>query len=69
MAIELERRQQEHRIQFAFSSQIATLVFDGILDSHQPHIQVVPGRAGGGSFKRKKNYIARKEFAYRMCAR
>ena len=32
-------------------------------------IQVVPGRAGGGSFKRKKNYIAKKEFAYRMCAR
>ena len=42
---------------------------------HQVHgtrfldIQVVPGRAGGGSFKRKKNYIAKKEFAYRMCAR
>ena len=33
------------------------------------YIQVVPGRAGGGSFKRKKNYIAKKEFAYRMCAR
>ena len=33
------------------------------------HIQVVPGRAGGGSFKRKKNHIAEKEFAYRMCAR
>ena len=33
------------------------------------HIQVVPGRAGGGSFKRKKNYIAKKEFANRMCAR
>ena len=32
-------------------------------------MQVVPGRAGGGSFKRKKNYIAKKEFAYRMCAR
>ena len=32
-------------------------------------IQVVPGRAGGGSFRRKKNYIAKKEFAYRMCAR
>ena len=32
-------------------------------------LQVVPGRAGGGSFKRKKNYIAKKEFAYRMCAR
>ena len=32
-------------------------------------LQVVPGRAGGGSFRRKKNYIARKEFAYRMCAR
>jgi len=31
-------------------------------------IQVVPGRAGGGSFKRKKNYIAKKEFAYRECA-
>ena len=33
------------------------------------HIQVVPGRAGGGSFRRKKKYIAKKEFAYRMCAR
>ena len=32
-------------------------------------IQVVPGRAGGGSFRRKKNYIAKKEFAYRMCDR
>ena len=32
-------------------------------------LQVVPGRAGGGSFKRKKNYIAKNEFAYRMCAR
>ena len=32
-------------------------------------IQVVPGRAGGGSFRRKKWYIARKEFAYRMRAR
>ena len=32
-------------------------------------VQVVPGRAGGGSFRRKKNYIAKKEFAYRMCAR
>ena len=32
-------------------------------------LQVVPGRAGGGSFKRKKNHIAEKEFAYRMCAR
>ena len=33
------------------------------------YIQVVPGRAGGGSFRRIKNYIAKKEFAYRMCAR
>ena len=33
------------------------------------NLQVVPGRAGGGSFRRKKNYIAKKEFAYRMCAR
>ena len=32
-------------------------------------LQVVPGRARGGSFRRKKNYIAKKEFAYRMCAR
>ena len=32
-------------------------------------VQVVPGRAGGGSFRRKKNYRAKKEFAYRMCAR
>ncbi len=33
------------------------------------NVQVVPGRAGGGSFRRKKKYIAKKEFAYRMCAR
>ena len=33
------------------------------------YIQVVPGRAGGGSFRRKKTYIAKEEFAYRMCAR
>ena len=33
------------------------------------YIQVVPGRAGGGSFRRKKWCIARKEFAYRMRAR
>ena len=33
------------------------------------NIQVVPGRAGGGSFRRKKKYIAKKEFAYRMFAR
>ena len=32
-------------------------------------MQVVPGRAGGGRFRRKKNYIAKKEVAYRMCAR
>ena len=32
-------------------------------------IQVVPGRAGGGSFRRKKKDIAKKEFPYRMCAR
>jgi len=29
----------------------------------------VPGQAGGGSFQKEKNYIAQKEFAYRMCAR
>ena len=33
------------------------------------YIQVVRGRAGGGSFRREKNYIAKKEFSYRMCAR
>ena len=32
-------------------------------------IPVVPGQAGGGSFQKEKNYIAKKEFAYRMCAR
>ena len=37
--------------------------------SHYLHLQAVPGRAGGGSFRRKKWHIARKEFAYRMCAR
>ena len=30
---------------------------------------VVPGRAGGGSFRREKNYKAKKGFAYRMRAR
>ena len=33
------------------------------------YIPVVPGQAGGGSFQKEKNYIAQKEFAYRMCAR
>ena len=32
-------------------------------------IPVVPGQAGGGSFQKEKNYIAKKEFAYRMRAR
>ena len=29
----------------------------------------MPGQASGGSFQKEKNYIAQKEFAYRMCAR
>ena len=29
----------------------------------------MPGQAGGGSFQKEKNYIAQKEFAYRMCTR
>ena len=32
----------------------------------------MPGQAGGGSVQKEKNYIdyiAKKEFAYRMCAR
>ena len=33
------------------------------------YLPVVPGQAGGGSFQKEKNYIAQKEFAYRMCAR
>ena len=33
------------------------------------YVPVVPGQAGGGSFQKEKNYIAQKEFAYRMCAR
>ena len=32
-------------------------------------LPVVPGQARGGSFQKEKNYIAQKEFAYRMCAR
>ena len=39
------------------------------MNNEYTYIQVVPGRAGGGSFRRKKNYIAKKEFAYRMFAR
>ena len=45
---------------------LSCVMFDG---KNQLWIQVVPGRAGGGSFRRKKNYIAKKEFAYRMCDR
>ena len=41
----------------------------GFFDKSFLPLQVVPGRAGGGSFRRKKNYIAKKEFAYKMCAR
>ena len=33
------------------------------------HVQVVPGRAGGGSFRGKNDYKPKTEFAYRMCAR
>ena len=32
-------------------------------------LPVMPGQAWGGSFQKEKNYIAKKEFAYRMCAR
>ena len=39
------------------------------LSSADCDLPIEAGRAGGGSFKRKKNYIAKKEFAYRMCAR
>ena len=39
------------------------------LHSIQDSLPVVPGQAGGGSFQKEKNYIAKKEFAYRMCAR
>ena len=46
-----------------------TYKINGFPISWDIYIQVVPGRAGGGSFKRKKNHIAEKEFAYRMCAR
>ena len=52
--------------------QSTTKYFDKVLQSTTKYfsvVQVVPGRAGGGSFRRKKNYIAKKEFAYRMCAR
>ena len=37
----------------------------------EPCIHIVPGRAGGRKFQKKKNYnyIAKKEFAYRMRAR
>ena len=40
-----------------------------VLCKYSIRLQVVPGRARGGSFRRKMNYIAKKEFAYRMCAR
>ena len=39
------------------------------LKLNQYAVPVVPGQAGGGSFQKEKNYIAKKEFAYRMCAR
>ena len=37
--------------------------------SGPPILPVVPGQAGGGSFQKEKNYIAKKEFADRMLAR
>ena len=40
-----------------------------LLLKHLTIVPVVPGQAGGGSFQKEKNYIAQKEFAYRMCAR
>ena len=35
----------------------------------QYYIPVVPGQAGGGSFRGKKNYTSKQEFHYRMCVR
>ena len=35
---------------------------------HLLQLPVVPGQAGGGSFQKEKNYIAKKEFAYIECA-
>ena len=43
--------------------------FQGVSVVYTHSIPVVPGQAGGGSFQKEKNYIAKKEFAYRMCAR
>ena len=51
------------------TSYITTFALKQIRQVENHPIQVVPGRAGGGSFRRKKKYIAKKEFAYRMCAR
>ena len=45
------------------------LTFQSIVTFCSYYIQVVPGRAGGGSFRRQNNYIAKKEFAYRIRAR
>ena len=42
---------------------------DGSVAFFHINLPVVPGQAGGGSFQKEKNYIAKKEFAYRMCAR
>ena len=60
-------RQVQHTAEHNW--EIITSVFLKDSKGVPANIQVVPGRAGGGSFRRKKNYIAKKEFAYRLCAR
>ena len=56
-------------LDFWIQSKLALHICIFIFASRTLNIPVVPGQAGGGSFQKEKNYIAKKEFAYRMCAR
>ena len=55
-------------IRFCFAQWAASVGSAGFRKGVVLSIPVVPGQAGGGSFQ-EKNYIAQKEFAYKMCAR
>ena len=56
----------------ACTSVIQVVQFGGFFEfsaMYSRHTSIVPARVGGGSFRRGKNCIAKKEFAYRMRAR
>ena len=56
------------KLLFCRIEQVCRYVLNAVCGTSPHIVPVVPGQAGGGSFQKEKNYIAQKEFAYRMCA-